>query len=114
IDALAELVEIQPKDRRRFRKLLEESKNFESIPIRTRLTDREVATFAANRVRFPGVEVKARLFRQYPQGELAAHALGYIGRINERDLLRIEDAGEAANYQGSEHFGKSGLEQGYE
>jgi cell division protein FtsI/penicillin-binding protein 2 len=86
IDELAGVVDIQPKDRKRFRKLLEESKNFESLPIRTRLTDEEVARFIAQRFRFPGVEIKARLFRQYPQGELASHALGYIGRINDRDL----------------------------
>ncbi|MDX9706480.1 MAG: penicillin-binding protein 2 [Azospira sp.] len=114
IDALAGLIEIQSKDRRRFRKLMEESKNFESIPIRTRLTDEEVATFAANRFRYPGVEVKARLFRQYPQGEAASHALGYIGRVNDRDLDTIAAAGQEANYKGTDHFGKTGLEQKYE
>jgi penicillin-binding protein 2 len=82
------LVDIQPKDRKRFKKLLEESKNFESLPIRTRLSDEEVARFIAQRYRFPGVEIKARLFRQYPQGSFASHAMGYIGRINDRDLER--------------------------
>ena len=114
IDGLAQIVEVQAKDRKRFRKLMDESKNFESIPIRTRLTDKEVATFAANRYRFPGVEVKARLFRQYPLGELASHAIGYIGRVNDRDLDRIETAEQSANYKGTDHFGKSGLEQHYE
>ncbi|HEX5802973.1 MAG TPA: penicillin-binding protein 2 [Azospira sp.] len=114
IDGLSSLIEIQAKDRKRFRKLLEESKNFESIPIRTRLTDEEVATFAANRFRYPGVEVKARLFRQYPRGTVASHALGYIGRVNDRDLSTIEEAGQDANYKGTDHFGKTGLEQKYE
>ncbi|MFC5301947.1 penicillin-binding protein 2 [Azospira restricta] len=114
IDALGTLIEVQAKDRKRFKKLMEESKNFESIPIRTRLTDKEVATFAANRFRFPGVEVKARLFRQYPLGEIGSHALGYIGRVNDRDLERIEVAEQAANYKGTDHFGKSGIEQKYE
>ena len=81
---LAEIVDIQPRDRKRFRKLLDESKNFESLPLRTRLTDEEVARFAVNRYRFPGVEIKARLFRQYPFGEVASHVVGYIGRINDR------------------------------
>ena len=63
IDAVSQYVDIQPKDRRRFKKLLEESKSFESIPIRTRLTDEEVARFTANRYLFPGVDVQARLFR---------------------------------------------------
>jgi penicillin-binding protein 2 len=114
IDALAEIVEIQPRDRKRFRKLLEESKNFESMPLRTRLTDVEVARFAVNRYRFPGVEIKARLFRQYPYGEVASHVVGYIGRINDRDLVRIDEWGESANYKGSDYIGKIGLELSYE
>jgi penicillin-binding protein 2 len=114
IDALAEIVNVEPRDRKRFRKLLEESKNFESLPIRTRLSDEEVARFAANRFRFPGVEIKARLFRQYPFGELASHVIGYIGRINDRDLEQIAARGEAANYKGSDYIGKVGLELSYE
>ena len=73
IDELATIVDIQPRDRKRFRKLLDESKNFESLPLRTRLSDEEVARFAVNRYRFPGVDIKARLFRQYPYGEIASH-----------------------------------------
>jgi penicillin-binding protein 2 len=114
IDELATLVDIQPRDRKRFRKLLEESKNFESLPIRTRLTDEEVARFVAQRYRFPGADIKARLFRQYPLGEVASHAIGYIGRVNDRDLERIEREEQEANYRGTEHFGKTGLEQRYE
>jgi penicillin-binding protein 2 len=114
IDAVGQLIEVLPKDRKRFRKLLEESKTFESLPIRTRLSDEEVAKFAANRFRFPGVEVKARLFRQYPLGAIASHALGYIGRINTRDLEIIENSEQEANYKGSDHIGKTGLEQKYE
>ena len=114
IESLGELVEIQPKDKRRFRKLLEESRSFESLPIRTRLTDEEVARFAANRYRFPGVEVKARLFRQYPLGPVAAHAIGYINRINKADLEAIEEKEQGSNYKGTEHIGKTGLEKTYE
>ena len=114
IEALGQVIDVLPKDRRRFRKLLEESKNFESLPIRTRLSDVEVAKFAANRYRFPGVEVQARLFRQYPQGSVASHALGYIGRINKRDLEVIEQNDLVANYKGTDHMGKTGLEQKYE
>ena len=114
IDALAEVVDIQPRDRRRFRKLLDESKTFESLPIRTRLSDNEVARFAVNRYRFPGVEIKARLFRQYPYGEHASHVVGYIGRINDRDVARIDEWGESANYKGSDYIGKVGIELSYE
>ena len=114
INELAMFIDIQPKDRKRFRKLMEESKNFESLPIRTRLTDEEVARFIARRYRFRGVDIRARLFRQYPLGEVASHALGYIGRVNVRDLESIEERGEEYNYRGTEHFGKTGLEQNYE
>ena len=114
IEALGQVIEVLPKDRRRFRKLLDESKNFESLPIRTRLSDEEVAQFAANRYRFPGVEVQARLFRQYPLGAVASHAIGYIGRINKRDLETIEQNEQDSNYKGTDHMGKTGLEQKYE
>jgi penicillin-binding protein 2 len=114
IDALARVVTIEAKDRKRFKRLMEESKNFESIPIRTRLTDEEVAKFAVNRYRFPGIEVKARLFRQYPMGQMASHALGYIGRITQRDQEWIEGEENDGNYKGTEHVGKTGIEQHYE
>jgi penicillin-binding protein 2 len=114
IDELASVIDITARDRRRFRKLQEESKNFESLPIRTRLTEEEVARFAVNRFRFPGFEIKARLFRSYPQGEVASHAIGYIGRINDADVKRIEAEGLTTNYKGTDHIGKLGIEGAYE
>ena len=114
IDGLGKLIEILPKDRKRFRRLLEESKTFESLPIRSRLSEEEVARFAANRYLFPGVEVKARLFRHYPEGSVGAHAIGYISRINKRDLEIIEENEQTNNYKGTDHIGKSGVEQKYE
>ena len=94
------IVDIQPRDRKRFRKLLEESKNFESLPMRTRLTDEEVARFAVNRYRFPGVEIKARLFRHYPFGEVASHVIGYIGRINDARPRAHRGVGRDRQLQG--------------
>jgi len=116
IDRLAQVVDIQPRDRRRYKRLSEEGKRFESVPIRTRLTEQEVARFTAQRFRFPGVEVRARLFRQYPMGEVGSHLIGYIGRINQAEQKAIEDWDEElqANYRGTEHIGKLGLEQRYE
>lgn len=114
IDALAQLVEITPKDRKRFRKLLDESHTFESLPIRSHLNEEEVARFSVNRYRFPGVEIKARLFRHYPLAEEVSHALGYIGRINDADLKKLEESEDIANYRGTDHIGKIGLEQSYE
>ncbi|HJU24163.1 MAG TPA: penicillin-binding protein 2 [Casimicrobiaceae bacterium] len=114
IDRLAQIVDVEPRDRKRFRKLLEESKDFESLPIRTKLTDEEVARFAVNRYRFPGVDIKARLFRQYPFGEVASHVIGYIGRITDKDNERIASWDETANYKGSDYIGKAGIELSYE
>jgi len=114
IDELAAIVEIRASDRTRFKRLRIEAKGADSLPIRTRLTDEEVAKFAVNRYRFPGVDIQARLFRQYPLNELASHLVGYIGRINDRDVERIEDDGLTANYRGTDHIGKTGLEQSYE
>ncbi|MEI6618790.1 MAG: penicillin-binding protein 2 [Betaproteobacteria bacterium] len=114
IEGLSQVLEITPRDRRRFKKLLEESKTFESLPIRNRLTDVEVARFAAQRFRFPGVEIKARLFRNYPYGELASHVIGYIGRINQSEKEKIEDDDDQANYRGTEYIGKLGVEQSFE
>ena len=114
INELATLVDIQPRDRRRFQKLREESKGRDNLPLKTRLSDEEVAVLAVNRYRFPGVDIKGRLFRQYPLGELASHVVGYLGRIDDRDVEKIEESDQAGNYKGADHIGKTGLEQSYE
>ena len=114
IDELATLVPIAQRDRKRFKKLASESHNLESVVIRNRLTDEEVARFAAQQYRFPGVEIKARLLRDYPYADKASHLIGYIGRINETDVDQLEENDLAANYRGSDYIGKTGLEQSYE
>ena len=114
IDELSTVLEIAPRDRRRFKKLREEAKSFESLPLRSRLSDAEVAKFAAQRYRFPGVDIKARLFRNYPFGELASHVIGYIGRINAAEKEMLEESDDPANYRGTEYIGKLGVEQSFE
>ncbi|MFZ1547873.1 MAG: penicillin-binding protein 2 [Candidatus Nitrotoga sp.] len=114
IDELAKLIDIQPGDRKRFKRLLADNRNFESLPIRNRLTDEEVARFATQRYRFPGVEIKARLFREYPYHEQISHLVGYIGRINEKEAAQLEEDEMAANYRASNYIGKTGIEQSYE
>ena len=111
---LASVVTISTKDRKRFRKLMDETKYPDSIPIRTLLNDEEVAKFAVNKYRFPAAELSARLFRHYPQRDMVSHVTGYISRINDKELALLEESGEAANYRGSDYIGKSGLEQKYE
>ncbi len=114
LDELSQVLEISPRDRRRFKKLVEESKSFESLPLRTRLSDEEVAKFAAQRYRFAGVEIKARLFRNYPYGELASHVIGYIGRINTAEKEKLDESDDEANYRGTDYIGKLGIEQSFE
>jgi penicillin-binding protein 2 len=116
IEALGHIVDIQPRDKRRFKRLMDEAKHTDSLPIRTKLTDEEVARVTAQRFRFPGVEIKARLFRSYPLGEVGSHLIGYIGRINQAEKKLMDDWEEEdlANYRGTEYIGKLGLEQAYE
>jgi len=114
INQLATLVEITSKDRKRFKKLVAESHDFETLVIRNRLSDEEVARFAAQQYRFPAIEIKARLFRDYPFGDKMSHLLGYIGRINQTDEAQLEASDLGANYRGSDYIGKTGLEQSYE
>lgn len=114
LNELAAIIEITSTDRQRFKKLLKESKRFKSLPIRHRLTEVEIATFAANRYRFPGIEIRAQVYRQYPEKEMVSHVVGYISRINDHDLEQLESNGELHNYRGSHHIGKIGIEQSYE
>ena len=114
IDQLSELIEITPRDRARFKRLTVDTRNPESLPIRTRLSDEEVAKFAANRYRYEGVEIKARLFRQYPYGDVGSHVIGYMGRINQADQAELEAEGVESNYRGTDYIGKSGVEAKYE
>lgn len=104
------LVEIREVDERRFRRLVEEKRRFEYVPLRSRLSDAEVARLAVNRHRFPGVEIRARLSRDYPMGSLGVHVIGYVGRISERELRQVD----STNYWGTDQFGKTGVEQSYE
>ncbi len=114
IDDLGKIIDINSRDRRRFKRLVEDSKNYESIPLKSRLSDEEVAKLAVARFRFTGVEIKARQFRTYPLGETASHILGYIGRMSPEDKRKLEETDMEAEYAGSTHMGKVGLELSYE
>mgnify|MGYP003348359487 FL=1 len=93
IDELSQIVLISPRDRRNFKRSLEDSRNMGTFPLRSMLTETETARFMANRYRFPGVEIRARSFREYPYNELASHLVGYIGRVSQRDRLRGRGSG---------------------
>ena len=110
LSGLGEIVRLDESTLKRFKKLLKKSRRFEWVPLRTKLSEEEVARLAVNRHRFPGVEVNARLSRYYPLGERMAHVIGYVGRIDDEDEKRIDPA----NYKGTTHIGKNGLERYYE
>jgi len=107
---LGEIVTLDEDVLKRFDKLLKRSRKFEAVALRTKLSDEEVAKLAVNRHRFPGVDVNARLGRYYPLGKHMAHVIGYVGRIDEAELRRVDQT----NYKGSTHIGKTGLERFYE
>ncbi|MDH3934018.1 MAG: penicillin-binding protein 2, partial [Gammaproteobacteria bacterium] len=110
LGALEDIIEIRDTDRSRFEKLLARKPRFEAVPLRFHLNDEEVARFSVNRHRFPGVDITAGLARHYPQGPLAVHALGYVGRIDEKALKVLD----SSNYRGTSHVGKNGIEKTYE
>ncbi len=110
ISQLGKIIEISESDLKRFKRLKKQRRRFDSIPIRIRLSEDEIANFAVNRHRFPGVEIQAKLLRTYPLGEETAHILGYVGRINEKELKTLD----TSNYSGTSHVGKNGVEKFYE
>jgi len=115
IDNLSSVVKITPENRRHFKELLKkEGNNSSSFPIRTHLGDDEVARFAAHRYRFPGVEINARLFRRYPVTSAISHVIGHMGRITDSDMKNLKLNNMTANYRGTDHIGKTGIEQQYE
>ncbi|WP_423187260.1 penicillin-binding protein 2 [Alishewanella sp. d11] len=114
LNELAELIEITEDQKSDFLKEVRQQRRFNSIAIKERLNDQEVAIISVNLHRFPGVTVEARLSRYYPFGNLFTHALGYIGRINSNDLARLEQNDQLANYAATRDIGKIGLERYYE
>lgn len=110
IEDIKKLVTISDEDETRFYKNLKRKRRFEGIPLRFRLNDEEVARLSVNQYRLPGVEIIASLSRHYPLGNLASHTIGYVGRINERELRKLN----ASEYSGTSHIGKIGIERSYE
>lgn len=114
IDQLKAIIPISDLDIRRFKRRLASSPRFGSVMLRHSITDEEAALFAAHSYRFPGVSLKARWVREYPQGASAAHLIGYVGRISEKDKEQLEKEGQEGNYRGTEIIGKKGIEASYE
>ena len=110
LTALQDLLPISEGDLENFQKKLQRRRPYEAVPLRFRLTEDERARLAVNRYRLPGVVVDAQLLRHYPHGALFSHALGYVGRINEREVFELDES----DYRGTFHVGKVGVEKYYE
>lgn len=110
LERLARIVELRPTDIERFEKARRQHRRFESIPIKLDISNEEAALFAVNQHQFPGVSIRARLTRTYPEGAELAHAVGYVGRISLEDLKRIDPS----DYAGTTYIGKTGVEKSYE
>lgn len=114
IDRLSTIIKITPADRRRFRRLREDLNRYDGIPIRTDLTEEEVAHFTAQRWRFQGADINQREHRIYPQGATGSHIIGYVGALSQGDKKRLDSEGILSLYQGEREIGKVGIERSYE
>lgn len=111
LDAIVEILMLTADDRILFERRMKQGRRpFESVPILFELTEEQIALIAVNQFRLPGIEVVAQLVRHYPQGEHFAHSVGYVGRINEKELKALD----SVNYSGTHHIGKTGIERFYE
>ena len=114
LEFLATLVDISPNDIEKFNDQLRQRRRpFDAVPLRFGLTEEELARLAVNEFRLDGVEVHAQLVRYYPEGDLFAHSIGYVGRINENELSGFSSE-EYQRYSGTHSIGKIGLERSYE
>ena len=114
LDALTPIVYVSSAEQRRFKRRVAEGSRYANVVLRNNLNPTEASWFAAHAFQFPGVELRARWVREYPQGKSAAHVVGYIGRIAESDAQQLDDQGLAGNYRGSDFIGKKGIEKTYE
>ncbi|MEB0207532.1 penicillin-binding protein 2 [Pseudomonas sp. CCC3.1] len=111
LDAIVEVLQLTPEDRALFEKRMKQGRRpFEPVPILFELNEEQIARIAVNQFRLPGVEVVAQLVRHYPQGAHFAHSVGYMGRINEKEIKTLDPV----NYSGTHHIGKTGIERFYE
>lgn len=114
IEALQTILEITPEQVERFHRERKRTRRFKSVPLLTQLNENQVAVFSVNQYRFPGVEISATLKRYYPFSEVLTHVIGYVSRINDRDMQRLIREGKDANYQATRDIGKLGIEKYYE
>ncbi|WP_083228992.1 penicillin-binding protein 2 [Bordetella sp. H567] len=112
--ALTPVVYISPADQRRLKRRIAENSRYATLTLRDNLNETEAAWFAAHAFQFPGVELRARWVREYPEGKSAGHVVGYIGRISDGDIEELEASGQLGNYRGTDVIGKKGIEKSWE
>ncbi|MYN12852.1 penicillin-binding protein 2 [Pusillimonas sp. TS35] len=114
LDDLGRLVYLSQGDRRRFMQNVRQNSRYSPVLLRNNLNEIEASWFSAHAFKFPGVELSARWVREYPEGEHAAHVIGYVGRLSEQDLDMLEETGQTGNYRGTSQIGKKGIEKTWE
>lgn len=114
LDELSTLIYVSPREQRRFLKAVQQGSRYAQVSLRNSLNEIEASWFAAHAFKFPGVQLQARWVREYPQGEAAAHVIGYVGRISESDIEALEEKGTLSNYRGTSIIGKKGIEKTWE
>jgi len=114
IEHISGTIGLRPSEINRFRRASAEARRFESIPLKTRLTDEEVARLVTRVADLPGVNIQQRSIRSYPFEASSSHLLGHIGRVSRFDRERLEEAGISNDYLGVTHIGKLGIEKSYE
>lgn len=111
---VGKIIQISDEQIKVFKRAIKYRRRFKGMPLKSKLTDKEVAMFSVHQHRFPGVSIEARLARHYPFGEFFTHGVGYVGKINKKDLQRLEDTEQIKNYAATRSIGKLGIERYYE
>jgi len=114
LDGISQIIELTEEQKLAFKETIRYQRRFKSIPVKTKLTDKEVALFSANQHKFPGASIEARLSRYYPYADVLTHGVGYVGKINKKDLNRLEQSDQIKNYAATRSIGKLGIERYYE
>lgn len=114
IAKVGKVIELSDEHISAFKRSIKYQRRFKGMPIKTKLTEKEVASFSVHQHKFPGVSIEARLARYYPYDSFLTHAVGYVGKINKKDIHRLEQNDQIKNYAATRSIGKLGIERYYE
>lgn len=114
LDQISKIIAITEQEKQDFLKDIKHTRRFKSQVLKARLDETEVAKFSVNQHKFPGFSIEARLARHYPFGDTLTHALGYVAKLNRKELNQLEQEDRATNYRATHDIGKLGIEKYYE